>query len=118
MYCLASKAGAAASAWTILPSLLLDDWACAGDGELYTSGANNEGQLGVRGHSTAQTPVRVAGLEAHTAHCIACGESHMLAVIDSGSLAAWGSNEYGQLGVQASVLRKTESILQWHRSDA
>ena len=104
----------------LLPGLLLDDWAqaCAGDGELYTSGANNEGQLGVRGHSTAQTPVRGAGLEAHTAHCIACGESHMLAVIDSGSLAAWGSNEYGQLGVQASVLRKTESVLQWHRSDA
>ena len=101
----------------LLPSLLLDDWAqaCAGDGELYTSGANSEGQLGVRGHSTAQTPVRVAGLEAHTAHCIACGESHMLAVIDSGSLAAWGSNEYGQLGVQASVLKKTERIVQWQR---
>ena len=71
---------------------------CAGDGELYTSGTNSERQLGVRGHSAAQSPVRVAGLEAHTAHCVACGESHMLAVIDNGSLAAWGSNEYGQLG--------------------
>ena len=40
----------------------------------------------------------MSGLDAHTVHCIACGESHMLAVIDNGSLAAWGSNEYGQLG--------------------
>ena len=77
---------------------------CAGDGELYTSGANSERQLGVRGQGAAHTPVRVVGLEAHTAHCVACGESHMLAVIDNGSLAAWGSNEYGQLGVQDSVL--------------
>ena len=76
----------------------------------------------MRGHSTAQTPVRVAGLEAHTAHCIACGESHMLAVIDSGSLAAWGSNEYGQLGVQAFVLQRQrvqfngiEVKQAWHR---
>ncbi len=70
----------------------------AGDGELYTSGANNERQLGVKGVDTALSPVRVSGLDAHTVHCIACGESHMLAVIDNGSLAAWGSNEYGQLG--------------------
>ena len=52
----------------------------------------------MKGVDTALSPVRVSGLDAHTVHCIACGESHMLAVIDNGSLAAWGSNEYGQLG--------------------
>ena len=70
----------------------------SGDGEAYTTGANSEKQLGVKGVECALSPVRVSGLDAHTVHCIACGESHMLAVIDNGGLAAWGSNEYGQLG--------------------
>lgn len=65
---------------------------------MYTCGGNNEEQLGVKGIEMALSPVRVSALEAHTVHCIACGEGHMLAVLDNGSLAAWGSNEYGQLG--------------------
>ena len=52
----------------------------------------------MKGLDGTLSPVRVSGLDAHTVHCIACGESHMLAVIDHGSLAAWGSSEYGQLG--------------------
>jgi alpha-tubulin suppressor-like RCC1 family protein len=46
----------------------------------------------------ALEPVRVSALEMHNVHSVACGHGHMLAVIDNGQLAAWGSNEFGQLG--------------------
>ena len=52
----------------------------------------------MKGIEAALEPQRVSGLEAHSVHSVACGQGHMLAVIDSGALAAWGSNEFGQLG--------------------
>lgn len=70
----------------------------AGEGELYTSGSNDAGQLGVKGRDLALEPVRVSALEMHNVHSVACGEGHMIAVIDNGQLAAWGNNDFGQLG--------------------
>lgn len=74
----------------------------AGDGELYTTGSNDAGQLGLKGPEGALEPLRVSALEMHNVHSVACGQGHMLAVIDNGQLAAWGSNEYGQLGSSTS----------------
>lgn len=42
------------------------------------------------------TPVRVQGLE--KVKLIAVGAFHNLALLEDGSLLAWGNNEYGQLG--------------------
>ncbi|XP_075475333.1 ultraviolet-B receptor UVR8-like [Primulina tabacum] len=42
------------------------------------------------------TPVRVQGLD--SVRLIAVGAFHNLALLDDGTLMAWGNNEYGQLG--------------------
>lgn len=52
----------------------------------------------MKGLEVSLVPRRLSALEAHCVHAVACGQSHMLAVIDSGAVAAWGSNEFGQLG--------------------
>lgn len=52
----------------------------------------------MKGREVALEPIRVSALEMNNVHGVACGQGHMLAVVDNGHLAAWGSNEYGQLG--------------------
>lgn len=42
------------------------------------------------------TPVRVQGLD--SVRVIAVGAFHNLALLDDGTVMAWGNNEYGQLG--------------------
>ncbi len=65
---------------------------------MYTTGLNDSGQLGAKGKEGVLEPVRVSALEMHNVHAVACGQGHMVAIVDNGSLATWGSNEYGQLG--------------------
>ena len=72
----------------------------AGDGDLFTCGSNDAGQLAQPQHAEAVQVSRVAALEASAVQSVACGEEHMLAVLDHGQLAAWGSNEFGQLGAR------------------
>ncbi len=68
------------------------------DGSLWAWGGNQYGQLGipVAGGTTANpTLTQVAG----TYTRVAAGDSHSLALRVDGSLWAWGSNQYGQLGI-------------------
>ena len=94
------------------------------DGALYAFGRGKEGQLGVWGEAISDpfafsrddyetlfsvfweeseaeradrlTPVRVAGLAGVKA--IAAGLQHSLVILDDGTVYAFGSNEFGQLG--------------------
>ena len=79
----------------------------AGDGDLFTCGSNESGQLAQPRLAEAVELARVAALEAFAVQSVACGEEHMVAVVDQGQLLSWGSNEYGQLGapVMASCRR-------------
>ena len=43
-------------------------------------------------------PQRIGALEAFAVHSAAVGSAHVIAVVAEGSLAAWGCNEFGQLG--------------------
>jgi alpha-tubulin suppressor-like RCC1 family protein len=52
----------------------------AADGELYTCGSNESGQLGVKGLETATQPVRVGALDTYTITHVACGRGHTVAV--------------------------------------
>ena len=66
-------------------------------GQLWAWGSNSHGQLG--GGSTVATssiPVPVEGLAGVIA--VTGGEAHTLALKGDGSVWAWGSNVYGQLG--------------------
>ena len=81
----------------------------AGDGELFTCGSNESGQLGHLQHTEQMPLARVVALEASIVHAVACGESHSLFVLDNGQLAACGANDFGQLG--DAGCRTTEACL-------
>ncbi|XP_017023158.1 probable E3 ubiquitin-protein ligase HERC4 isoform X2 [Drosophila kikkawai] len=76
-------------------SLALSEW-----GQVLSWGDNDCGQLG---HATdqeiVQLPKIVRQLVAKTVVQIACGNNHSLALTSCGELYSWGSNIYGQLGV-------------------
>lgn len=56
-------------------------WVCDPDeGEIYTTGSNDSGQLGVRGQEGHVVPMRVAALDTHIVTHIACGSTHTVAV--------------------------------------
>ena len=51
------------------------------------------------------TPQRIGALEAFAVHSAAVGSAHAVAVVAEGSLAAWGCNEFGQLGENHHLCR-------------
>ena len=74
------------------------------DGSLYAWGFNYSGQLGNALHNNtlvaSPTPIRVG---AATYTQVAAGSLHSLGLQADGSLWAWGSNSYGQLGTGSSA---------------
>ncbi|CAM6124002.1 unnamed protein product [Calypogeia fissa] len=81
-----------------------------GDGELFTTGSNDSGQLGARvGELSQLFPVRVAALDMYTICHVACGQNHTVAVTDNGALASWGASEFGQLG-HKEVAGKVDAV--------
>ncbi len=72
------------------------------DGSLWAWGSNQYGQLGLAATSGSTganpTPTQVAGTYIE----VAAGGAHSLALQADGSLWAWGSNQYGQLGSMLS----------------
>lgn len=68
------------------------------DGTIWAWGYNNNGQLG---DGTVGTDIKrnrmVQGLSSE-AVAVAAGENHSLALLDDGSVVAWGLNASGQLG--------------------
>ena len=78
-----------------------DSLALCADGTLAAWGANNYGQLGNASTVNSALPVRVSAtgaLAGKTVTAIAAGNSNCLALCSDGTLAAWGYNNYGQLG--------------------
>ena len=75
--------------------------ALTGDGHAYSWGINRQGQCGL-GHTENQAkPALVAALGRPVA-AATCGIAHTAFVLDDGSLAMCGSNQFGQLGLGRS----------------
>lgn len=72
------------------------------DGTVWAVGGNEHGQLGNGEQSTDLTviPIQVEGL--HDIIAVAAGDDHSLALSKEGTVWAWGSNEFGQLGIDGS----------------
>ena len=66
------------------------------NGEVWSWGVNNNGQLGLGDKYTKDTPTKVESVK--DIIDIATGDSHTVAVDLNGNVYAWGLNEYGQLG--------------------
>jgi uncharacterized delta-60 repeat protein len=68
---------------------------------LLAWGANSTGTLGNNSTTQANTPVAVSisgVLNGKTVIALACAERHTLALCSDNTLAAWGANNFGQLG--------------------
>lgn len=72
------------------------------DGDLYTWGSNTFGQLGHGDRVSRYEPTKVQALSDANikVHWVSCGRSHTVVVSDSGEVFTWGSNEFGQLGLE------------------
>ena len=76
-------------------------------GKAYSWGINRQGQCGL-GHTNNQPqPTLIDGIGISTDHnstvgtpiaAVSCGLSHTMMLLTNGSLAACGSNQFGQLG--------------------
>ena len=76
------------------------------DGTLWSWGVNNFGQLGVNNTGNRFTPVTTL-LGGTNWKSIACGFSYTVALKTDGTLWSWGSNSYGQLGINNTTIRST-----------
>ena len=72
--------------------------ALTNDGEVWTFGSGDEGQLGTA-QTVSLTPEAVEDLIGKTMVGLASGDFHVLAWTDDGKLYAWGQNDAGQLGI-------------------
>jgi len=66
------------------------------NGEVFTTGRNNFGQLGIGTNINTATPTKVP-LEG--VKKVAAGYAHSLFLMDDGSVMACGLNQHGQLGI-------------------
>lgn len=80
--------------------------ATASSGAVYCWGNNDKGQLGDRSTTSHSTPVLAYGLEGG-GRALAVGIDFSLEATASGSVFAWGGNEFGQLGDGSNNPRDT-----------
>ncbi|XP_073294968.1 ultraviolet-B receptor UVR8 isoform X2 [Primulina huaijiensis] len=103
---------------TISPSAfddqILREVACGGahtlflteNGDVYATGINDFGQLGVSDSNSYTSPLRVSGIPSRVVR-ISAGYHHSAAVTVDGELYIWGKNANGQLGLG----KKAEKII-------
>jgi uncharacterized repeat protein (TIGR02543 family) len=68
------------------------------DGSLYAWGDNSYGQLGIDDGAPNKLDPTPVALPSDPVKSMAAGNRHGLAVLNDGTLWAWGDNQYGQLG--------------------
>lgn len=79
------------------------------DGDVYSFGGNQFGQLGT-GSDHAETVPKLleeACLENKRAKVVTCGARHSALITDEGEAFCWGWNKYGQLGLGDAIDRST-----------
>ncbi|KAK9685781.1 HECT-domain (ubiquitin-transferase) [Popillia japonica] len=74
--------------------------ALTNNGDLFSWGANNYGQLGIGTVTPRESnPTVVVSLTGIPIALIACGGNHTFALSKSGAVFGWGKNSMGQLGL-------------------
>ncbi|XP_065335616.1 RCC1 and BTB domain-containing protein 1-like [Cloeon dipterum] len=79
-------------------------FAICSSGTLFAWGKNERGELGLGTKEYTMVPTKVEGdLEGKRVVQVACGKSHTLVLTSDGEVFAFGSNDYGQLGLGNTV---------------
>ncbi|KAI9995477.1 hypothetical protein PInf_012542 [Phytophthora infestans] len=76
--------------------------AATSDGEVYSFGKNDYGQLGLGHARNIKTPALVKtslGESDEKIVAVSCGYYHTVTISEKGKLITWGRNDYGQLGI-------------------
>ncbi|MCF7673885.1 MAG: choice-of-anchor D domain-containing protein [Akkermansiaceae bacterium] len=87
--------------------------ALCSDGTLAAWGNNSYGKLGDGSTTQSNVPVLVnrgGVLSSKTVIAVAAGSDHSMALCSDGTLAAWGSNYYGQLGNGSTMQKSTVPV--------
>lgn len=79
------------------------------NGECYSFGRGEDGQLGLGDKNNKDTPTLISGLKGLKVVGGSLGSWHSLALIEDGSLYSWGNETYGQTG--HDTLSNTELCL-------
>nr|XP_031849691.1 probable E3 ubiquitin-protein ligase HERC4 isoform X1 [Nomia melanderi] len=74
------------------------------DGQIYSCGNNDYGQLGHNKETRKLQLIDAPGLDAFAFKKVACGAHHTLAINEWGQLFSWGSNVKGQLGLNSETI--------------
>jgi alpha-tubulin suppressor-like RCC1 family protein len=82
------------AAWGLHHSVFLTK-----DGQIYSTGFNDNGQLGLGDNATKNKPTLVSALEDEKIVDIACGYYHTLAKLVNGEVYSFGRNDKGQWGI-------------------
>jgi alpha-tubulin suppressor-like RCC1 family protein len=69
------------------------------EGELFTCGRNDFGQLGLGDGVDRSVPSRVVSLQGLLVRAVSCGQHHTVVAVAAGGLYAFGKNDHGQLGI-------------------
>ncbi|MCL2379708.1 MAG: hypothetical protein FWC81_02835 [Coriobacteriia bacterium] len=79
------------------------------DGSLWAWGQNSQGQLGLGDTDNRDIPVQVLDEEVSGNRWIsaAAGRTHSIGLRDDGTLWAWGTNNFGQLGIGSASAAPT-----------
>ena len=83
--------------WSKVSSKLSHVASIKNDGSLWVFGRNNYGQLGDFSSLDRLSPVRIGG-DGIKWSKVSCGNYHTTAILNDGTLWAWGFNDFGQLG--------------------
>ncbi|XP_072974795.1 uncharacterized protein [Typha angustifolia] len=81
------------------------------DGDVYSFGGNQFGQLGT-GSDQAETLPKLLDascLDNKNAKAVSCGARHSAMITDNGEVFCWGWNKYGQLGLGDAIDRNLPS---------
>lgn len=81
------------------------------NGQVYTWGSGECGQLGIGRCTRVEIPALVAMDTDVKTIDVACGFAHVLALNDDGSVSSWGLNKRGQLGVGDTNTRFSPTVL-------
>jgi alpha-tubulin suppressor-like RCC1 family protein len=69
-------------------------------GQVFSWSYNTIGFIGSQSDVNESTPIQMQGFDGENVIAIACGSDHSLALTENRQVFSWGSNQFGQLGIE------------------